>query len=178
MISFFLKKNSYLPIFASYGSCSYKHSSAKFKQNNLTFPFEIIAWPQKTAKMVSFGNIWSVFHLTTYEKRKTDQNYNNKKTNKTLHNTTFFTSPKMYPPARHYNTWCSKICQKYSHLWKVFGNVKKSLYNQPKPYFFTTLLWSHFWINFNIFYTKTFRIVYILFVYLLIMFIWVVFICT
>jgi hypothetical protein len=19
----------------------------------------------------------------------------------------------MYPPARHYNTWCSKICQKY-----------------------------------------------------------------
>ena len=23
----------------------------------------------------------------------------------------------------------------YSHLSKVFGNVKKSLYNQPKPYF-------------------------------------------
>ena len=23
-----------------------------------------------------------------------------------------------------------------SHLSKVFGNVKKSLYNQPKPYFF------------------------------------------
>jgi hypothetical protein len=66
----------------------------------------------------------------------------------------------------------------YSHLSKVFGNVKKSLCNQPKPYFFKKLLWSHFWINFNIFYTKTFGIVCILFVYLLIMFIWVVFICT
>jgi hypothetical protein len=61
---------------------------------------------------------------------------------------------------------------------------KKSLYNQPKPYFIIKqnhiflffLLWSHFWINFNIFYTKTFGIVYILFFYLLIMFIWVVFI--
>jgi hypothetical protein len=55
---------------------------------------------------------------------------------------------------------------------------KKSLYNQPKPYFFKKLLWSHFWIDFNKLYTKTFRIVYILIVYLLIMFIWVVFICT
>ena len=62
-------------LFASYGSCAYKNSSAKFKQIILTFPFEIIVWPQKTAKMVSFGNIWSVFHLTTHEKRKTDQNY-------------------------------------------------------------------------------------------------------
>jgi hypothetical protein len=44
--------------------------------------------------------------------------------------------------------------------------------------FFKKLLWSHFWIDFNKFYTKTFRIVYILTVYLLIMFIWVVFICT
>ena len=26
--------------------------------------------------------------------------------------------------------------------------VKKSLYNQPKPYFFKNLLWSHFWIDF------------------------------
>ena len=42
----------------------------------------------------------------------------------------------------------------------------------------TKWLWSHFWINFDISYTKTFGIVYILFVYLLIMFIWVVFICT
>ena len=66
----------------------------------------------------------------------------------------------------------------HSHLSKVFRNVKKSLYNQPKPYFFKKLLWSHFWININIFYTKTFGIVYILLVYLLIMFIWVVFICT
>jgi hypothetical protein len=54
---------------------------------------------------------------------------------------------------------------------------KKSLYNQPKPYFFKTLLWSHFCTYFNKFYTKPFRIVYILIVYLL-MFIWVVFICT
>jgi hypothetical protein len=78
-----------LPIFASYGSCAYKNLSAKFKQNILTFSFEIIVWPQKTAKIVSFGNIWSVFHLTTHEKRKTDQNYK-KKPYKTLHNTTFF----------------------------------------------------------------------------------------
>ena len=55
---------------------------------------------------------------------------------------------------------------------------KKSLYNQAKPYFFKTLLWSHFWIDFSKFYTKTFRIIYILTVYLLIMFKWVVFICT
>jgi hypothetical protein len=48
---------------------------------------------------------------------------------------------------------------------------KKSLYNQPKPYFFKKLLLSHFWIDFNTFYTNTFRIVYILIVYLLIMFI-------
>ena len=47
----------------------------------------------------------------------------------------------------------------------------KSLYNQPKPYFFKKLLWSHFWIYFNKFYTKAFRIVYMI-VYLLIMFIW------
>jgi hypothetical protein len=64
-------------------------------------------------------------------------------------------------------------------MWpKVLQHVKKSLYNQPKPYFFNKLLWSHFWIDFNKFYTKTFRIVYILIVYLLIMFIWVVFICS
>ena len=67
-----------MPIFVSYGSCAYKNSSAKFKQNILTFPFEIIVWPQKTAKMVSVGNIWNVFHLTTHEKRKTDQNYKKK----------------------------------------------------------------------------------------------------
>jgi hypothetical protein len=53
-----------LPIFASYGSCAYKNSSAKFKQNILTFPFEIIVWPQKTVKMVSFGNIWRFFRNT------------------------------------------------------------------------------------------------------------------
>jgi hypothetical protein len=65
------------------------------------------------------------------------------------------------------------VCgQKYWHM------LKKSLCNQPKPYFFKKLLWSNFWVDFNKFYTKTFRIVYILIVYLLIMFIWVVFICT
>ena len=69
---------------------------------------------------------------------------------------------------------------KHYSMWpKVLQHVKKSLYNQPKPYFFKKfLLWSHFWIDFNKFYIKTFRIVYILIVYLLIMFIWVVFICT
>jgi hypothetical protein len=32
---------------------------------------------------------------------------------------------------------------------------KKSLCNQPKPYFFKKILWSHFCIDFNKFYTKT-----------------------
>jgi hypothetical protein len=36
---------------------------------------------------------------------------------------------------------------------------KNSPYNQPKQYFFKKLLWSHFWKDFNQFYTKTFRIV-------------------
>jgi hypothetical protein len=35
---------------------------------------------KKTAKRVHFGNIWSVFHLTTHEQRKTDQNYKKKHT--------------------------------------------------------------------------------------------------
>jgi hypothetical protein len=50
--------------------------------------------------------------------------------------------------------------QTHYSMWpKVLPHVKKnSLYNQPKPYFFKTLLWSHFWIDFNKFYTKTFRI--------------------
>ena len=58
----------------------------------------------------------------------------------------------------------------YSMWPKVLAHVKKILYNQPKPYFFKKVLCSHFWIDFNKFYTKTFRIVYILIVYLLIMF--------
>jgi hypothetical protein len=66
----------------------------------------------------------------------------------------------------------------YSMWPKILQHVKKSLYNQPKPYFFKKILWSHFWIDFNKFYPKTFRIVYILMVYLLIMFIWVLFICS
>ena len=66
----------------------------------------------------------------------------------------------------------------YSMWPKVLQHVKKSLYNQPNTYFFKKNLWSHFWIDFNKFYTKTFRIVYILIVDLLIMFIWVVFISS
>ena len=58
----------------------------------------------------------------------------------------------------------------YSILPKVLQHVKKSLYNQSKPYFFKKLLWSHFCIDFNKFFTKTFRIVYIMIAYLLIMF--------
>ena len=62
------------------------------------------------------------------------------------------------------------MASNYSILPKVLQHVKKSLYNQSKPYFFKKLLWSHFWIDFNKFYTKTFRIVYIMIAYLLIMF--------
>ena len=64
---------------------------------------------------------------------------------------------KKFKKIKHYSMWP-----------KVLQHVKKSLYNQPKPYFFKKLLWSHFWIDFNKFYIKTFRIVYILIVYLLI----------
>ena len=65
--------------------------------------------------------------------------------------------------------FASKVCgQKYCHMWK------KSLYNHPKPYFFKKLLWSHFWIDFNKYQTKAFRIVYLLIVYLFIMFIRVI----
>jgi hypothetical protein len=59
---------------------------------------------------------------------------------------------------------------------KSIRKCKKSLYNQPKPYFFKKILWSHFWIDFNKFYIKTFGIVNILIVYLLIMLLWVIFI--
>ena len=48
--------------------------------------------------------------------------------------------------------------------------------HQPKQYFFNKLLWSHFWIDFNKFYTKTFRIVYILTVYLLCLYEWFLFV--
>jgi hypothetical protein len=41
------------------------------------------------------------------------------------------------------------MASNYSILPKVLQHVKKSLYNQPKPYFFKKLLWSHFWIDFN-----------------------------
>jgi hypothetical protein len=60
---------------------------------------------------------------------------------------------------------------KLQYSAKSIATCKKiPIYNQPKPYFFKKLLWSHFWIDFNKFYIKTFRIVYILIVYLLIMF--------
>jgi hypothetical protein len=72
------------------------------------------------------------------------------------------------------------VCQQYftvcgQKYWEI---KKKSLYNQPKPYFFKKILWSHFWIDLNKFYTKIFGIVYILIVYLLIMLLWVISICT
>ena len=49
----------------------------------------------------------------------------------------------------------------------VAEHVKKiPIINQNHIFF---LLWSHFWIDFNKFYSKTFGIIYILLVYLLIM---------
>ena len=52
------------------------------------------------------------------------------------------------------------------NMSKVLGYVKKNPYNnQLKPYFFKKLLWSHFGIDFNKFYTKTFGIVDIFIVY-------------
>jgi hypothetical protein len=65
------------------------------------------------------------------------------------------------------------------HLSTVLGNVKKNPYiiNQ-NHIFLKKLLWSHFWIDFYKCYTKTFGIVFILIGYLLIMLLWVIFICT
>jgi hypothetical protein len=63
------------------------------------------------------------------------------------------------------------------HLSTVLGNVKKSPYI-INHIFFKKLLWSHFWKDFYKCYTKTFGIVYILIGYLLIMLLWVIFICT
>jgi hypothetical protein len=63
---------------------------------------------------------------------------------------------------------------------KSIGKRKKKnpyMINQ-NHIFFKKLLWSHFWIDFKIFYAKPFRILYIVIVYLLIMFIRVVFICS
>jgi hypothetical protein len=59
------------------------------------------------------------------------------------------------------------------HLSTVLGNVKKK-----NHIFFKKLLWSHFWIDIYKCYTNTFGIVYILIGYLLIMLLWVIFICT
>ena len=43
----------------------------------------------------------------------------------------------------------------YIYVAKSIGACKKkSLYNQPKPYFFKKWLCSHYWIDFNKFYTK------------------------
>jgi hypothetical protein len=42
----------------------------------------------------------------------------------------------------------------YSIWPKILLHVKKSLYNQPKPYFFQKILWGHFWIDFNKFTPK------------------------
>ena len=51
------------------------------------------------------------------------------------------------------------------YVSNYIGECKTFLYNQPKPYFFKIFLWSHFAIDFNKFYTTTFRIVHILIVY-------------
>ena len=76
----------------------------------------------------------------------------------------------MYPVDLKNN---EKSCE-YSAIQYVAKSIatckKKSLYNQPKPYFFKKKIEVIFG-DFNKFYTKTFRIVYILIVYLLIMFI-------
>ena len=40
------------------------------------------------------------------------------------------------------------------YVAKSMAHVKNLVYNQPKPYFFKKLSWSHFWIDFNQFYTK------------------------
>ena len=70
----------------------------------------------------------------------------------------------------HDRKLCVKLKLYVQSSVKSIGKCKKKipLNNQPKPYFFKKLLWSHFWIDFNKFYTKTFRIVNILIVDLLI----------
>jgi hypothetical protein len=62
-----------------------------------------------------------------------------------------------------------KILEMKLHIQSSFKSIGK---RKKNTYFIKKSLWSHFWIDFNKFYTKTFGIIYILFVYLLIMFIW------
>jgi hypothetical protein len=57
-----------------------------------------------------------------------------------------------------------KILEMKLHIQSSVKSIGK---RKKKPYFIKKLLWSHFWIDFNKFYTKTFGIIYILFVYLL-----------
>jgi hypothetical protein len=47
--------------------------------------------------------------------------------------------------------WLKLYTQTQSSVKSIRKCKKKSLYHQPKPYFFKKLLRSHFWINFNIF---------------------------
>ena len=49
---------------------------------------------------------------------------------------------------------------------------KKSLYNQPKPYFFKKLLWCHFWIDFN----NSELSIFCLFIYSLCLYEWFLFV--
>ena len=56
---------------------------------------------------------------------------------------------------------------KYSMWPKVLPHVKKNPYIINQNHIFSKkLLWSHFLIDFSKVYTKTFRIVYILIVYM------------
>jgi hypothetical protein len=63
----------------------------------------------------------------------------------------------------------AEIFKDYFFILAWFSVKKNPYIIDQNHILFYFLLWCHFWINFNIFYTKTFGIVYILFVYLLIM---------
>ena len=89
----------------------------------------------------------------------------------------FISDKKKFISGNYNQLQLSEKYKKQSSV-KSIRKCKKSLYNQPKPYFFKILLWSNFWIDFNKYYTKTFGIVNILIVYLFIMLLWVIFICT
>ena len=107
-------------------------------------------------KRTTDPTIWHGIITTVAETIRTIRNVS-----KTNHKAVALITNKMSRSGRIYSMWP-----------KVLPHVKQNpfIINQ-NHIFFKIILGSHFWIDFNKFHTKTFRIVYILTVYLLIMFI-------
>ena len=78
-----------MPIFASYGSCAYKNSSAKFKKKYSNISIWNHCMTTKNCKNVKFWEYMECFSFNNTWKKENWPELQ-KKTYKTLHNTTFF----------------------------------------------------------------------------------------